>query len=402
MIRKLTLALLALAPLLALAEDQPAAPGGDETMTPEEAVPAAPLEGGAKAGEGNVTTAPPDMYTIRPGDTLWDLSGRFLNNPWYWPKIWSYNPDIANPHWIYPGNLLRFYPSGEEGGGEVVPVQPDEPVAETEEDLPAVRELEDVSKADMKAPISEEEKDTVSATGPIGFVQQRKFAARHDAFITRRELEESGTIRASFEEKDLLSARDGAYVSFKNPGAVKMGETYAIYRTLREVKHPITNEILGYQTEILGSGKVVAVDKTAVSIFITASYDAIERGDRLGPWGESAYRVVPSRPNAKEVRGVIVSSPVEQVNYFAQSQVVFVDRGKADGVEEGNRFTVVRAGDSKAIPGLVESWDPTLPVEDVGSLLVVDVKEHTSTALVTRSLRELQPGDRVEMRVAEK
>ena len=87
------------------------------------------LEGsGTAADEGRGAVPPPDTYTVRPGDTLWDLSGRFLNNPWYWPKIWSYNPDVANPHWIYPGNTLKFFPSGEEGAVEVVPVE-DEPVA---------------------------------------------------------------------------------------------------------------------------------------------------------------------------------------------------------------------------------------------------------------------------------
>ncbi len=80
--------------------------------------------------------------------------------------------------------------------------------------------------------------------------------------------------------------------------------------------------------------------------------------------------------------------------------MVFVDRGKVDGVEEGNRFTVVRAGDPLGAPtqGHPELGPRTPPNEDVGALLVVDVKEHASAALVTRSLSELVPGDRVEMR----
>src|SRR5690348_2829889 len=58
----------------------------------------------------------PEEYTIIKGDTLWDLSQKFLNNPWYWPKIWSLNPGIENPHWIYPGNKLRIVPG--EGGAQ--------------------------------------------------------------------------------------------------------------------------------------------------------------------------------------------------------------------------------------------------------------------------------------------
>src|SRR6267142_3355251 len=66
----------------------------------------------------------PDEYTIQKGDTLWDLSQKFLNNPWYWPKIWSLNPSIENPHWIYPGNKLRIVP-GE--GGAQAPAQVEAP-----------------------------------------------------------------------------------------------------------------------------------------------------------------------------------------------------------------------------------------------------------------------------------
>lgn len=400
MIRKLTLALVAVAPLLVLAAPKPTPPPAGDEAGP------APLEGGAKAEEnGKATVAPPDTYTVRPGDTLWDLSGRFLNNPWYWPKIWSYNPDIANPHWINTGDNLRFYPSGDEGAMQVVPVAEAEP--EPEAEAAPVKELEDLSRADLKEGPTDEEREVVSVAGAhvVGYVPPHTMYARRDAFVTRHELEESGTITASFEEKTLLSIRDHAYVTFKNPGGIQVGNTFSIFRTLREVEHPVTGETLGFQTVILGSGKVTAVDKRGVTVFIASSYDTIERGDRLGPWVEKAYRPVPPKANGKKLEGYIVGSPVEQLGELAESQFVFVDKGKADGVEEGNSFTVIRSGDPRMSGDLLhpEHWegDP-LPIEDLGRLLVVDVKDHTSAALVTRSLRELLPGDRVEMRVAEK
>lgn len=400
MIRKLTLALVAVAPLLAQAEPlNTAPPAGDEAAP-------APLEGGARAEEGGkAAVAPPDTYTIRPGDTLWDLSGRFLNNPWYWPKIWSYNPDIANPHWIDTGDSLRFYPSGEEGAVQVVPVAEAEP--EPMDEAEPVRELEDLSRADLKDGPSEEERAVVSVAGThvVGYVPPHTMFARRDAFVTRHELEESGTITASFEEKTLLTIRDNAYVTFKNAGGIQAGSTFSIFRTTREIEHPVTGETLGFQTVILGSGKVTSVDKRGVTVRIVASYDAIERGDRLGPWVERAYRPVPPKANGKKLDGYIVGSPIEQLGELAESQFVFVDKGKADGVEEGNSFTVIRSGDPRMSGNLLhpEHWEgEPLPIEDIGRLLVVDVKDHTSAALVTRSLRELLPGDKVEMRVAEK
>jgi LysM domain len=362
------------------------------------------LEGGAAAPDaGRGAVPPPDTYTVRPGDTLWDLSGRFLNNPWYWPKIWSYNPEITNPHWIYPGNLLRFYASGEEAPAQVEPVAGEDQGAEEDEEAAPVKELEDLSRADMKQPSSEEVQDAVAVAGPykIGYVRPGTTWVRTSAFVTPHELAESGVIRSAFEEKLLLTARDRAYVQFSAPAGVKIGETYAVYKTETPVKHPITGEVIGYQSTILGAARVVALDKTAATVVITDSYDYIERGALLGPWTGKAFRAVPEKANAKNLTGVVLASPVRVVTQFAENQMVFIDRGAADGVEPGNRFTVVRAGDPYGQPPERGDWDPNLPKEDVGSLLVVDVKEHASAAMVTRSLVELLKGDRVEMRAAQ-
>src|SRR5450432_2350676 len=57
----------------------------------------------------------PDIHLVRRGDTLWDLCGHYYQNPWAWPKVWSYNPQIANPHWIYPGDQVRLRNPNESG-----------------------------------------------------------------------------------------------------------------------------------------------------------------------------------------------------------------------------------------------------------------------------------------------
>jgi hypothetical protein len=139
-----------------------------------------------------------------------------------------------------------------------------------------------------------------------------------------------------------------------------------------------------------------------VRVTIASSYEPIERGDLLGPWVAKPFRSVPSKPNAKNLSGFIVTSPIEGILQMAEHQVVFVDQGKAEGVEEGNRFTVVRSGDPRGKPPNEPLRDDALPNEDVGALVVIDVKEHASAALVLRSLMELNAGDRVEMRVASK
>jgi hypothetical protein len=396
------------------------AEGEGAPAAPAPAQPAAPLaddgaldvgiEGTAQTEPGRGAVPPPDTYTIRPGDTLWDLSGRFLNNPWYWPKIWSYNPEITNPHWIYPGNLLRFYPSAEEGPARVEPLLPvadaggaeEVEAVEGDEDFAAPRELEDFSRADMGEPPSAEEQDAVAVSGPykIGHVSGRATMARRETFVTPRELAESGAITAAFEEKLLLATLDKAYAHFADGAGVKPGETYVVYRTSGPVYHPVTRELLGYQSVVLGAARVVAVDERAASLVIVQANDVIERGAMLGPWTDKFFRRVEPTPNGQALQGLIVAGQQSVLTQFGEQQVVFVDRGEADGVKEGNVFTVVRSGDLYGKPPDRPVWDESLPKEDIGQLLVVDVKERASTALVTGSVKELFVGDRVEMRPA--
>jgi len=417
MIRTNVVALLALVPSLALAQGRPApgaaARAGPSTSTPIDTPPveaapddAAPgpsdgTERAADAGRG--TVPPPDTYTVRPGDTLWDLSGRFLNNPWYWPKIWSYNPEISNPHWIYPGNLLKFYPGAEEAPTRVEPVDAGTPVADappTDEadDTEPVRELEDLSRADLKAPV--EDGDAVAVAGPykVGYVAPRSRFARHDTFVTPRELAESGSISAAFEEKIMLSNLDRAYANFQNAAEVKVGETYVVFKTERPIYHPVTKELFGYQSVVLGSAKVVAVDKRAATLVIAQTFEPIERGAMLGPWTQKFFRPIDRKPNKQAVAGRIIAAQVDVVTQMGEHHVVFLDRGERDGVQEGNVFTVLRSGDPYGTDVHAPTWDASLPTEPVGDLLVIDVKEKASAALVTKSLKELMIGDRVEMR----
>src|ERR1035437_9153443 len=106
-----TLAVITFAPLSAFAQADEEEQGGDDTAAPEGSAtiaPEKPVKGTRPANTGQAS-APGTQHRVEKGDTLWDLSQKFLGSPWYWPKVWSYNPEIANPHWIYPGNEVRFF-----------------------------------------------------------------------------------------------------------------------------------------------------------------------------------------------------------------------------------------------------------------------------------------------------
>jgi nucleoid-associated protein YgaU len=406
----LTATALALTPALAAPQATPTpattAPAPAEKPAVDLGAAAERLESGVPEGSGVAPRGPgvppPDTYTVRPGDTLWDLSGRFLNNPWYWPKVWSYNPEITNAHWIYPGNVVRFFPATEEAPARVEPVPAGEVAAAPAEEPVAPRELEDLSRAERgKAPDYGDE-DAVAVVGPhkVGYVAPRGVQARRDTFVTVRELERSGEVTAAFEDKAILTIHDRLYARLAEPA--KVGQVLTLFRTVRPVQHPRTGNRIGYQTRLLGSARVVAQDEKATTLVVTRAVDTIERGDRISPAADRLVKMVARRPNQRQLSGLIVASEIEAAWMSADNHLVFVDKGRTDGVEEGNVFTVTRAGDPYghvlSAKTLAPPEDARLPTEDIGELLVLDAKENFSTALVLRSLRELFAGDRVEMR----
>ncbi len=313
-------------------------------------------------------------YTVQRGDTLWDISNQILGSPWYWPQVWSFNPQIANPHWIYPGNEIRIMSLSTLGPLEVVDA--DEGV-----------ELRRVPSAE----------EVVSVSADLVYRIPTSINVIDQGFITPRELRRAGTIQASFEEKMLLTLFDRVYVDLQEP---VVGQRYLAFRTGREIRHPTTGSLYGYQTDLLGELTVIEAPTRGLATAVVGNtLKAIERGDHLIPWEETAIRQIERRENRVEVEGIIIASLVPQLRILGQNQYVHIDRGRDHGVEEGNTFDALRRGDPLA-DYLAEPVDEELlPWETVGAVLVVDVHQETSVGLVTRSVRELEPGERVMMRV---
>lgn len=339
------------------------------------------LEGSAEVlpGDGAKASGSGTSHTVERGDTLWDLSQKYMGSPWYWPKVWSYNPEIANPHWIYPGNLVRFFTTGEE-----VPTQVEagEPLGDPlEEGTPMA-----------------DDADKVQVAGKIGYQPKSGVHLRTKGFVTAKEVEEAGRIVGSFEESEMLSFPQQAYVQFKNKGGARLGDKYLIFRTEKEVIHPKTEDPVGFLTMILGTAKAVAANNEFVTVQITASYDEIRRGDMIGPFGESLFKTVGDRPADRDIKGTIVSSIYPWESTVGQNSLVVLDVGSDQGVQPGNVFHILRQQEGLTYENLnyPPAFDGRWPVENVGSCIAFDVKSSASTCVLTRSLREIAAGDFVE------
>jgi methionine-rich copper-binding protein CopC len=316
----------------------------------------------------------PEVHVVRKGDTLWDISGYYFQNPWFWPKVWSFNPLITNPHWIYPGDLVRLYAVGQ--------------------------------KPEMPPPMPDKQPETprVSRAAPAA---STGIMLRQNGFVEQGELDAAATIVGSKEEKMMLATLDEAYVESKSQRPLKQGQRYTVYRVVSEVTHPETGSVLGSIVEILGetevrgvSGKDAPTSKEGGPIAKTVIVDAlnpIERGDRVGPLRRQ-FKLVEPAADRKNIDGMVVAA-LRPTRLVGSEMLVFLDKGRDDGVEVGNRFVVVRRGDGyQPLLADVQTEDERYPREVIAEVLVVDVREKTCTGVVTRALKEVQMGDRVQAR----
>lgn len=365
-----------------VARAQAPAGGGSEVEGTEVKQPPAPEQGQVRTAPAGQEQAPSQVHTVEKGDTLWDLSSKYLGTPWYWPKVWSYNPQIANPHWIYPGNQVRFFP----GNGEETPARAEQ-VTGDEDELQAGEVIASDDEVQMvRLPVEVKTKEIVL----------------RDGFVTPKEVEAAGTLVASYAESEMLSPPDVVYLDFKDRSAVQVGASYLVFRTADRIYHPKSGKFLGYQTQVLGTLKVNRTSEPKVRATLEKSFDEIGRGARIGPARERLFETVAPVPNATALQNLTVVAILNtNVTITGEHSRVLVDAGSAQGVQVGNVFTIIRQVDPILSGVGVDpsaNQDTSLPVEDVGRCMAVDVREAVTTCLLVRSLREVVRGDRVELR----
>lgn len=319
----------------------------------------------------------PDRYVIQAGDTLWDISTKFLGNSYYWPRLWSINDYITNPHWIYPGNVIVFRPG-------------------TLLEPPAV-ELE--GSPDRGGYVVPSEQYTLAEPecGPdVRFEKElRTTTYIAPGFLGNDDLETWGKIYAAKPGNTMLGEGDMIYLELDDPDVVECGDVVAIYRKSSAVRHPKAKDVdYGNVYRVVGEARVVHREGDITTAVIRRSYFQAKRGDIVGPVFPVAAEMAVSAPKG-DMDGIIVARLEGDVHSLGSvGETVFLDRGKADGLRVGNSFYVVHRRDENV--GL-DHYDPAIPGQVVGRLIVVRVDESTSTAVVVDAARQLKVGDEVRM-----
>jgi len=307
----------------------------------------------------------PDRYVVVKGDTLWDISARFLDKPWLWPEIWYVNPQIENPHLIYPGDVISLvYVDGK-------------PQLRLERGKRTVR---------LSPRVRAEALDQAIPTIPLDAIRQ--FLSQ-PLVVGKDELKKAAYVVSSAGEHLIAGAGDRVYVrgldtqGYSRFNAFRPGDTYV---------DPDSGEVLGYEAIFLGEGTLER-DGDPATLDLKRTTRELVVGDRVLPAGQD--EVTPHfQPHAPspELEGTIISV-LDGVTQIGQYQIVVINRGSREGVDAGTVLAVHQAGET--IKDVVAGGKVTLPDERAGLLMVFRPFEKVSYALVMKATAPLHVGDRV-------
>jgi len=362
-----TLGLLA-GPVAAQAPETPAA-----TASRASRIRLGPVAHDAQGREGRI-------HIVQPGDTLWDISDAYLGTPWVWPSIWRDNGNIENPDLIHPGERLwisrdEIRRVSADQAAEMLaaaPAAPQDDVADAAlGDMPAAMEDPDVlPQSDVQRPTYHYSQ--IENTGFVSVAQKEAAASIVGSQDKRRMIDESIWVVIGLGE-----------------GEVAKGDQFEIFRPGLLIHDPSTGRPFGYSTAQLGWLEVTEVGSESSRARIHQATGAIERGDLLRPRQKRSHDIAVGAP--PDVEGQVVYTPHGRLE-MGSTDVVYLDRGTADGLAVGSPLEIYRP--------MGRAYDAArgkeVGLEDqvVAKLLVVEAEDHGAVAVVTHTNDSVNRGDR--------
>jgi len=363
-----------------------------ETKTQERSAPAG-VPSGLQSGPATIgphwskyqyPTSVPEgaaYYVIEKGDTLWDLSRRFLNSPYLWPQIWDQNKYIRDAHWIYPGDPLLLPSVALVAGQAGQAGAPGEPgMAEGEETLPS-----DLPKGARMGP-----------AGDILYPAIEEMALQCSPYIVSSPEDmdlyvigsEQGATKLAFAERDIL------YLSKGSNAGLKPGDAFTLHHMSNDVKHPVTAKKLGTVIETTGVIRVLLADENSATAIIERACVDVHNGDYALPAIAPSVPLIVRRPPPDRLtpptgkaQGYVVAIADDSM-IAGENQLLSIDLGSADGMTPGSTLVVFKV------------MYPSVPTSRnvLGEIAVVATRERTATARVIHSSDAIMPGDQVELR----
>lgn len=298
----------------------------------------------------------PRRYTVQKGDTLWDISQRFVGSPWEWLQIWHKNPQIEDPDLIYPGDVIGLVQEGSQTKLSVISRAPQEDIA----------------------------------ADPVQSIPDKALSrdATNYHFFTEREITEAAYVLGSSDERLMMSTGDKIYVK----GDLPSGEPlYHIYRVGRKYKDKYSNKLLGIEALKIGSGRFLREDDDINTLEVIAANAEIQKGDRILAVSPMVERDITPKYAPEDASGLIIGSP-KKMKFLGQYDLVALNLGTDDGVVEGTLLRVEKPG--RVVKDLGHH-SVKLPSEEAGLMMVYKVSEKMSYALILKANHSIKVGDKV-------
>ncbi|WP_025323271.1 LysM peptidoglycan-binding domain-containing protein [Deferrisoma camini] len=318
-------------------------------------------------------------YRVAPGDTLWDLSGRQWNDPSLWPELWAMNPHIRNPHWIFPGEEIRF----DRSAGR--PARPEPRIVR----LPVERLTPAQGAGTMAeaagAPAPQRGTPAAGAEGAARPVY--RFArARTQDFISSHPLPRLGTVDTRSQRKVVYAPGEEIEIAWASGRAPAPGTRLTAFDDRQEVLHPSNGEPMGRYVRILAHLEVVSSGGGRAVARIVEGYDAVENGAGVMAYRPPAVEVA-AVPTTRGLEGVVLRGEPDR-SVYGEQDLIFLDRGRIHGVERGLVVEFPASEARRSAQGMVDLRSP------LARAVVIGVEDKTSSAVVVESRVGLEPGDR--------
>ncbi len=337
----------------------------------------------------------PDRYTVAKGDTLWDISARFLQSPWHWPRVWKINETIKNPHLIYPGDVivlryvdgrpeltvLRSERLATDGSGATTPAGAPARAGDAGAARPAVsgatKLVPQVYSDSLDSAIP-----TIAPNTIVPFLTQ-------PLAIDEKELERAGYVTVGLDNRIALGNQSEFYArGLRDPEA----EYFQLFRPGKPLKNPDTGELLAFEALYLGDAQRLETGDPSKLIVTSVTQEIVPR-DRLivAPRRAALPYYFPHAPG-KQVKGRIIAA-LNAVAEIGSNTVVALSLGQREGIEEGHVLRVLYHQGRHKDPITRGSYN--LPDEEAALLLVFRTFEKVSYALVMNATRPVHLLDTV-------